>query len=204
MISHQRRGRSIRVRARWSSLRIAMACLLAAAVGGCAVSPLPESDPGFAAVEEIQSLAGCYRNRGDGDDPRYLSAVIWPSQALTHADIVAIKVEFEGPRGLRVSALTSAGIARQALFLEGEDFHLTSGRIEVKADTTASLAYPAGNVFIGAIHETQALGLDPRGDARLQEGAAFAGTAFLVIPMAGDVQDAFRFPRSPELCKTPQ
>ncbi len=34
----------------------------------------------------------------------------------------------------------------------------------------------------------------------MQESATFAGTAFLVIPMAGNVRDAFRFPRSQELC----
>ena len=34
----------------------------------------------------------------------------------------------------------------------------------------------------------------------MQESATFAGTAFLVIPMAGNVSDVFRFPKAQELC----
>ena len=132
---------------------------------------------------------------------RYLSAVIWPKEQLPHEQIMAIKVVFEEPRSLRVSALSSEGTTKEGIFVDGADFHLTSGQIQIQSDTVASFAYPAGNVFIGAGHQSQALGLDTRGDARMQESATFAGTAFLVIPTAGNVRDAFRFPRSPELCK---
>lgn len=179
---------------------MAVAILVGATVG-CSMSSAPESDLGFDRKASIESLAGCYRNRGDGEYVRYLSAVIWPGQQLEHAEIAAIKVELEGSRGLRVAAVTSGTTLKESVFQEGRDFHFESGMIGVKADTFTSLAYPAGNVFIGAGHEAHALGIDPRGDARMQENVSFAGTAFLVIPMAGSVRDAFRFPRSPELCE---
>lgn len=151
-------------------------------------------------MSDLKSLAGCYRNRGEGEGVRYLSSVIWPKEQLMHEQISAIKVVYEEPRSLRVAALSSEGTAKEGIFVEGTDFHLSSGRIQIQSDTVASFAYPAGNVFIGAGHQSQSLGLDSRGDARMQESATFAGTAFLVIPMAGNVRDAFRFPRSQELC----
>lgn len=151
-------------------------------------------------MKDLESLAGCYRNHGEGEGVRYLSDVIWPKEHLVHEQIMAINVVFEEPRSLRVAAVSSEGTTKEAIFVEGTDFHLTSGRILIQSDTMASFAYPAGNVFIGVGHESQSLGLDPRGDARMQEGGTFAGTAFLVIPMAGHVRDVFRFPRLQELC----
>jgi hypothetical protein len=180
--------------------RIVMAMLLVGASLSCALSTAPKNDAGFKTVKDIKSLAGCYQNRGEGEGVRYLSAVIWPNDQLAHEQILAIKVVFEGPRSLRVTALSSEGTAKEGIFVDGTDFHLASGRIQIQSDTVASFAYPAGNVFIGAGHQSQLLGLDPRGDARMQESATFAGTAFLVIPMAGNVSDVFRFPKAQELC----
>jgi hypothetical protein len=180
--------------------RIVMVMFLVGAGLSCAFSKAPKDDAGFSAVKDLESLAGCYRNRGEGEAVRYLSAVIWPKEPLAHEQISAIKVVFEEPRSLRVAALGGEGTIREGIFVEGTDFHLTSGRIQTQSDTMASFAYPAGNVFIGAGHQSQSLGLDTRGDARMQESATFAGTAFLVIPIAGNIRDAFRFPRAKELC----
>ena len=180
--------------------RIVTVMMLVGASLSCALSTAPKNDAGFSAVKDLESLAGCYRNRGEGEGVRYLSAVIWPKEQLAHEQISAIKAVFEGPRSLRVAALSSEGTAKEGIFVEGTDFHLASGRIQIQSDTIASFANPAGNVFIGAGQQSKSLGLDPRGDARVQESATFAGTAFLVIPMAGNVRDAFRFPRSQELC----
>jgi hypothetical protein len=181
--------------------RIVAIMLLVGAGLSCALSTTaPDNDAGFNAVKDLKSLAGCYRNRGEGEGVRYLSTVIWPKEQITHEQISAIKVVFEEPRSLRVAALGSEGKIKEGVFVEGTDFYLTSGRIQIQSDTVASFAYPAGNVFIGAGHQSQSLGLDPRGDARMQESATFAGTAFLVIPIAGNVRDAFRFPRSKDLC----
>jgi ketosteroid isomerase-like protein len=99
-----------------------------------------------------------------------------------------------------VLAVSLKAIAKEEIFVEGKDFHLSSGQIEIKSDSVASFAYPADNPFIGVGHETQVLGLDARGDARIQESATFAGTAFLVVPVAGNAKEVFRFPRSSALC----
>lgn len=180
--------------------RTVIVVLLAGSSLGCALSTAPKNDTGFAAVKDLESLTGCYRNRGEGDGVRYLSAMIWPKENLEHESITAVKVGFERPRSLRVEALGSEGIAKEGIFVEGTDFQLTSGRIQVQSDTVVSFAYPAGNVFIGAGHQSRSLGLDSRGDARMQESVTFAGTAFLVIPMAGNAKEAYRFPRLQELC----
>lgn len=170
---------------------------------GCAISSTPKEDTGFANAKDIQSLAGCYRNKGEGKDkkPRFLSAEIWPGDDLAHTQIKAINVVYVKPRTLRVIALGDNKIIKESIFVEGKDFHLSSGRINIKSDTVVSYAYPAGNVFIGVGHGSKALGIDANGDARMQESSTFAGTAFLVIPVAGNVQDAFRFPKEPELCE---
>lgn len=181
-------------------LHIVIPMLFVATCLGCALSTAPKDDAGFGAVKDLRSLDGCYGNRGEGEGERYLSAVIWPKEQLEHKQVIAVKVVFVEPSSLRVMALSSEGTVKEAIFVEGKDFHLASGRIEVKSDAVASFAYPAGNVFIGAGHQSQVLGLDRGGDARVQESATFAGAAFLVIPIAGNVRDVFRFPRSPELC----
>jgi len=180
--------------------RILIVMLLVGASLGCALSTAPKNDAGFSAVKDLQSLEGCYRNRGEGEGERYLSAIIWPEEQLAHKQITAIKVIFEGPRSLSVVGVSTDGPVKEGIFVEGKDFYLVSGQIETKSDTIASFAYPAGNVFIGAGHQSQVLGLDARGDGRVQESATFGGTAFLVIPVAGNVREAFRFPRRPELC----
>ena len=107
---------------------------------------------------------------------------------------------FEEPRTLRVTALSTGEAIKDGVFVEGKDFHLASGRVNVRSESVVSFAYPAGNAFIGVAHESQVLGVDERGDARMQETTTFAGTAFLVIPVAGNTRDAFRFPRASGLC----
>lgn len=168
---------------------------------GCALSTGPKDDTGFDAAKDLQALGGCYRNNGEGDDQRYLSAVIWPREGLDHPRIKAIHVAFEKPQSLRITAVGTGEAIKESIFVEGKDFHLASGRIEVKSDAITSFAYPAGNVFIGVGNESRVLGLDKHGNARMQESASFAGTAFLVIPVAGHVRDAFRFSRAPALCE---
>ena len=98
---------------------------------GCALSTTaPNDDTGFVATENIQALAGCYRNRGEGQGQRYLSAVIWPKEKLAHDQIKAIHVAFEQPNKLQVAAIGSGGIIKEEVFVEGKDFHMVSGRIK--------------------------------------------------------------------------
>jgi len=175
--------------------------LFSTLIVGCMLSSSPKGDTGFADVEKIESLTGCFRNTGEGEEgKRYLSAAIWPGDATPHKQVTAIRVDFEKPSSLRVTAIGTGGKIKEQLFVEGKDFHLASGKIKTKSDPIFSFAYPAGNVFIGVGYETQVLGVDERGNARLQEAGGLAGTAFLIIPIAGYGRDAFIFPRIPDLC----
>lgn len=113
--------------------RIVIVMLLVGASLSCALSTAPKNDAGFSEVKDLKFLAGCYRNRGDGEGVRYLSAVIWPKEQLAHEQIMSIKVGFEEPRSLRVSALSSEGTTKEGIFVDGTDFHLISGRIQVQS-----------------------------------------------------------------------
>ncbi len=173
---------------------------LIATCAGCYLSSAPKNDTGFAPVENLQSLVGCYANRGEGEGLRYLSSVIWPNAKLEHDKIKAIRVVSAGEHALRVTAESDGAVLKESEFVEGKDLTLNSEHVAGSSGMTPSFAYPSGNVFIGLVYNSQSLGLDRSGNARVQENTALAGTAFLVIPAAGVVRDAYRFPRAPALC----
>ena len=178
-----------------------IAVSIAGFCAGCVLSSAPKGDAGFAPVPGLEALVGCYTNRGEGEGLRYLSAAIWPKEKLAHDQINAIDVALEQPTSLRVSAKASGQTIKESVFVEGKDFKLSSGQIEASDDVMASFAYPSGNVFIGVGRQSTTLGVDKSGNARVQDAGTFAGTAFLIIPVAGHVRDAYRFPKSPGLCK---
>jgi hypothetical protein len=59
---------------------------------------------------------------------------------------------------------------------------------------------PSGNVFIGVARDATTLGLDSDGNGRVENTTVLAGTAFLIIPVAGSMREAARFKRAPHLC----
>jgi hypothetical protein len=177
------------------------ALVLATLCSGCVLRTAPKGDEGFANIRGLEALVGCYTNIGEGHEKRYLSAAIWPTSDIQHAGVSAIQVDLEPPSSLRVSARLSGATIKESVFVEGKDFHLSSGGIERGGGLMVSLAYPAGNPFLGLAHESVVLGIDKSGNARVQEAGTFGGVAFLIIPVAGHVRDAFRFPRNPDLCK---
>jgi hypothetical protein len=182
-------------------------CLLLIFCSGCVFISAPKDDVGFSKVRGIHSLEGCYQNQGEGKNnspSRYLSSVIWPESKLNHSDIKLIRVVAINDKTLKVTAESLGTIVLESLFVEGKDFNVNSKKIRAKGEPMISLAYPAGNVFIGVAYASQALGIDERGDAKLQETGTFAGTVFIVIPFAGHTQDSFRFRRVDELCKERQ
>lgn len=174
---------------------------IAGGCAGCVLNTAPKGDEGFAVAEGLQALVGCYSNVGEGEGVRYLSATIWPNEKLAHDQITAVQVVLNQPKSLRVTAEAANGPIKESIFTEGEDFHLRSGQIETKSDLMASFLYPAGNVFIGVAYETETLGIDKSGNARLQETGGFAGTGFLIFPLAGHGRGAYRFPKNRTLCE---
>ena len=179
-------------------------CILMFLCSGCVLISAPKDDAPFAEVKGIHSLEGCYQNKGEGESEnpsRYLSSIIWPESKLNHNEITLIKVVAINDKKLKVTAESQGKIIQESQFVEGKDFNVNTKEIRAKSEPLISLAYPAGNVFIGVAYSSQVLGIDERGDAKLQETGTFAGTAFIVIPLAGHVKDSFRFRRVEEVCK---
>lgn len=170
---------------------------------GCSMTSAP-NDVGFDSSDSIHSLAGCFTNHGEGGNNttrQFLSLVIWPTADLDPSTIKAIRVMAVDKKTLKITAETDGNVIYESLFVEGRDFYLKSGRISVNERTVASFAYPPGNVFIGIEKKSTELGIDKNGDGKLQKRSAFAGTAFLVFPIAGGTQDSYRFTKNQELCK---
>ena len=177
--------------------------LLSLLCSGCISSSAPANDRDFSQTLNLQMLEGCYQNAGIGEGDThstFLSAAIWPAAKIDHASIKSIRVTRVDDRSLKVSAEREGRVVHESRFSEGNDFEFSSGRIKLKSSPLVSLAYPAGNPFIGAGYESQEIGIDTSGDGKLLNTGAFAGTGFLVIPVAGHFQNAYRFPKDPALC----
>ena len=186
----------------WASMRsLTIYIISAALLCGC-ISTKPRNDLGVTRVTSLASFDGCYENRGEtgaGASPRFLSGSIWSNVDLTHKDIEAVQVSAIGSNTVRVTAFSAHQIVRQDTFVEGKDFTFRSGQITISRAFRSAATEP-GSVFIGAGVGATTLGVDAAGNGRSVESATFAGTAFLVIPIAGSVNDTARFNRTTELC----
>jgi hypothetical protein len=183
---------------------IRVICLAAIALcAGCFASQVPEGDLGFSKVSRLGEFAGCYLNRGEteaGQPAIYLSRTIWPDAGLNHQTIDTVRITATSSDSLRATAIANSHLVRQDDFTAGRDFTFANGRITIRRKTEASAAEPSGNVFIGVTREATTLGLDSDGNGRVENTAALAGTAFLIIPVAGSTRDAARFKKAPHLC----
>lgn len=170
---------------------------------GCVVSSSPEDVPVPANTPTLGNFAGCYQNmvRTTTNGPlHYLSMTIWPDQTINHGAIEAIRVVSPDSDTLKVSAFANHQVVKEQSFISGVDFEFRDGQILLPEKLEGSGAGEPGNVFIGAMHTSRLIGLDQQGQGYLQESTSFAGTAFLVIPVAGQVNEAFRFATSERLC----
>lgn len=170
---------------------------------GCVVSSSPDDVPAPASTPTLGNFAGCYQNmiRTSANGPRhYLSMTIWPTQTIDHGGIEAIRVTSPSSDTLKVSAFANHQVVKEQSFVLGVDFVFRNGQILLPEKLEGSGAGEPGNVFIGAMHTSRLIGLDQQGQGYLQESTSFAGTAFLVIPVAGQVSEAFRFATSEHFC----
>ena len=175
--------------------------LLAALLCGCA-STRPGDDLGFSPAGSLAAFDGCYANQGEtgpGAGPRYLSRGLWPKADLAHTQVTAVQVQAVAEGTVRVTAYAGNQRLRQDTFRQGQDFSFQGGRISI-SQAMGSAATESGNPFIGAGMVTLELGVDAAGNGRMEESSAFAGTAFLVIPVVGGTRDAARFRRADGLC----
>lgn len=175
--------------------------LAAALLSGCVLSPDPE--PERTPLAGVAAFAGCYQNAGEPSEAsswRFLSSLFWPDNAIPPAQIEQIEVEPLSASVVRIRALAAGKVLTESDFREGEHFTREPDRLLLSGNWGSSLAAPADNPFTGAYHERISLWLDTQGDGRLTDESTFAGTAFLIIPIAGSVSAQRRFARLGDRC----
>ncbi len=174
-------------------------------LAGCASKEVTENDSGFAESQGLESFVGCYRNCSDPSDGSArvcLTSIIWPDVFTAQTPPQAVNIQKGDGRSLIASAISDGVVLKQSQFREGEDFEFKAGRIELKRDYVASGAREPGNPFIGVITSKTLLGLDGTGQGRISQSTAFAGTGFLIIPVAGKTSNTQRIEKAPiDLCE---
>jgi hypothetical protein len=172
---------------------------------GCASTDVAEEDTGFAESPGLEGFIGCYRNcsdPSDGSAPVCLTYIIWPDEFAAATPPQAVYIQKGDGKSLVASAISDGVLLKQSRFREGEDFEFKAGRIELKRDYVASGAREPGNPFIGMVTSKTVLGLDDSGQGRVSRSTAFAGTGFLIIPVAGKTSNTQKIERAPiDLCE---
>ena len=157
--------------------------LIMVVLAGCISSSPPDSID-FRRIESVSDLEGTYRNLSEGGSGEsYLSAIIWPNEALDHRAIVAIDVVASGRDALTVRALGTDGTKKEAVFVEGRDFQLESGRIRLHS-AAGMVGFKSGEPMLGSWYETVELGLDQKGRGKYADHYSAAGLVYLFLPVA--------------------
>jgi len=167
---------------------------------GCASISTPSNDVNFSRISKINDFVGCYKNFGETqskDIKYYLSLKIWPTSKINHKTIKFIRVVSVSDKKLKVTAETDNHIIKESIFTDGKEFKIEDGLIVIKSKYMGGVE----NVFIGAGHESVVLGLDERGDGRLNQKSTFIGTGFIFIPMAVYSNHSVRFKKLTTKCK---
>ena len=172
---------------------------------GCAYNSVPEGDKGFVESPDLDAFVGCYHNCSDspeGSPAVCLSSILWPGAFNPETRPSAVSIERGDGNSLIASAITAGVVLRHSRFVEGEDFEFRAGRIELKREYAASGAREPGNPFIGVASSQTVLGLDASGQGRISQSTAFAGTGFLIVPVAGKTTSAQKISRATaDLCE---
>ena len=109
--------------------------IFAAAIllSGCFTTGPVDNLP-FGEIEQLSDIDGVYENFGEsGLAPMWLSQLIWPDvEDLNHDGIELIEVRAVDDVTVAVTATASdAAIVRHETFVEGEDFDLSNGSIQL-------------------------------------------------------------------------
>ncbi|MDK9557840.1 hypothetical protein QQF73_09420 [Marinobacter sp. M216] len=172
---------------------------------GCASTTVPRNDSGFVEVANLKAFEGCYKNcsnTSDGSALACLSDIVWPKVFGIENKPEAVFIKQEDNNRLIVSAISNGMILKKSAFEAGRDFEFENGRIELDREYIASGAREPGNVFIGVGTGKTVLGLDAHGQGRVSQSVSFAGTGFLIIPIAGAATDVSKIERSEGLCNS--
>lgn len=188
----------------WNVMKKALFLLLLLALSGCSTTQAPENDTGFASVAKLEDFAGCYKNCSSpagGSSPVCLTSILWPGQFSAETQPEAVAIRSGSGSSLIASAILDNTVIQESRFEEGKHFHFRDGRIELNRDFLASGAREPGNPFIGLATSSTELGLDASGQGRISRSTAFAGTGFLIVPIAGKTSTIQKIDRAPsDLC----
>jgi len=153
--------------------------------------PINNSD--FGQITSIRDIEGRYQNLGEGSPssiPIYLSHIVWPNdKVIDHKSIDAIDVKVVNPDRLLVTAFSGDVMIKQKEFVEGVDFKLQSGRLQLGGKMRG-----VNDNVAGVGHEKSEIGLDQRGQGKYRDSAVFGGIALLIPIMVGGHSDV-RFPK---------
>lgn len=163
-------------------------------------STLKEPDRNLPFVKEVSlgRLEGKYRNKADGSvksEAVYLSKLIFPNTDIKHDLVNFVEVKKISEDTLLAAACQSNKLVTLMMYKEGQDFKIEKGRIWLVKKSDFSFASPAGNPFIGYFSENQSIGIDKAGNGKLEQNTLIVGTAFVIIPVAGNDKEELRFNR---------
>ena len=151
----------------------------------------------FGTIKSLNDLQGKYQNRAEGgpvgSSPIFLSMLLWPKEAPSHAEIETIEVNALDADSLVVRALSNRGVEKESIFSEGEQFSIVKGRIRLRWDFW--IAGTRGEPFLGPTYERAELGIDRRGQGKYRKDGAAAGLIFMLIPVVMADSEDYRFPR---------
>jgi len=171
-------------------------CVAAALLSGCFTTGPVDNLP-FGEIDQLSDIDGVYENSGEsGLAPLWLSQLIWPdAEDLNHDGIERIEVRAMDDVTVAVTATaTNAAIVIHETFVEGEDFDFSNGAIQLHRRVEGAPLDPESPV-LGIGYETVTLGLDQAGDGKYRSEGVFAGTLFVIIPVAIGGSDDVRFRR---------
>ena len=184
-----------------------IAVALASFQVGCVITAAPKYDRGYAKTSTLKNFEGCYQNQSETrieanlivqqntPSPVYLTDIIWPEEfKMTRPEAVLVKAISENT--LEVSTFGGGVHQKTSLFVKGKDFWLKSGHLKLRSQSH----YGFADVFFGIYHKSTTLGVDANGNGRSVKTEAFAGTGFLIMPIAGLGSDTGGFKRNPTLC----
>ena len=178
----------------------AVCCAALMLLGACFTTG-PADNAGFARIKQLSDLDGVYENQGEGVIQVQLSELVWPDAAdLDHFRIDRIEVRAVDADTLEVTAKDgSATVVKHGLFVEGKDFKISGGTIQLSRKVRA----PPGDAeavttFLGLAYEDVDLGLDEAGHGKYRSGGVAGGLLFMFFPIAMGGSDEVRFNRMDE------
>ncbi len=151
----------------------------------------PLNNEEFGNINVLSDLNGTYNNKGDSGDEVsgiYLSEIIWPNdESIGHSSIETIIVSSLNETQLSVTAIRQNVAIKKQIFIEGKDFEISSGRIQLIREMGG-----INDNFAGATYTSAALGLDITGHGKFRRSETFAGIA-LMIPIVAQGTTDVRF-----------